>query len=719
MKLNTYKEEDEFPDDLMRSKIDEFSETIKAQMSEVEPVFLQLGQDMQNIYSDSACLTDIITKSADIVGNQSKGSFINHIHNIVSDLLKELKNCHETVSVNKIHMDSSTGELETLCKICTSLAKTARFLNVVGLNIDVESCRSNESKNMFLGFGGEVKELAHKIGVIADIIYTDSKSVETTQVSGIAAINANLQKLSILSQSAEDSVSYALEKVEKLTQLAYTTLDNAANHSQEIQNKIAEIVMSIQFHDIVRQKLEHVISAFDDCIKLLNHDKSEESDKNREDSYINSSTYKDELDSGKKDLDNSKKDLDRRHAKLYFVLKIQSAQLEHIISELNTVNSDLKKAFKGIDDKTELMMDYVASSDSTINKVDKTETTEANKITLNVASNKTQSNRTVINKKTAQFGESAKLGQYAQSGKSSQSGQELKKEFDSIKKELENLKILRNHGQSISVEMMESIKRTSLIVSGLTEHIAKVNSINMNLQYKALNAIIMTSKLGEKGRTLEVLAREVRLISLDSNEFMEQIVKTLEKVKEITGNLKKINEDSSYQLNGVNGDNLATSGISDELSQSLDNTLNQISTTIISYQENIDHSVEMSHKLRQNIEKVRKQVDSVAKWAKDTNIIKEQVDDIVKQIEPIILSMDKSILVEFESIAKRYTMESERKVHHQTSMRSYGDNAHINFDKQNLKHSRKNADNTNSQETQIDNEQDNLNDEFDDNVELF
>ncbi|MBF0573412.1 MAG: hypothetical protein HQK69_06585, partial [Desulfamplus sp.] len=396
MKLTTNEKEDQFPDDLMLSKIGEFSETIKAQMSGVEPVFLQLGQDMQNIYSDSANLTDIITRSANIVGNQTEGNSIHHINNIVSDLLKELKNYYETISANKMHMESGTGEFERLCKICTGLIKTARFLNVVGLNIDVESCRSTESRNMFLGFGVEVKELAHRIGVIADIIYTDSKSVESTQISGLAAINANLQKLSTLSQSAENSVNYALEKVEKLTQLAYTTLDNAANHSQEIQNKIAEIVMSIQFHDIVRQKLEHVISAFDDCTKLLSYDKSDESGKNIGHSYINSSTYK--------------KDLDKRHAEIYFILKIQAAQLKHIISELNTVNTDLQKAFSGISDKTDRMMDYVASSASTI---DKKEITSSNKFSLNAASNTTQSNRTVINKKIGQ------------------SGKELKKEFES------------------------------------------------------------------------------------------------------------------------------------------------------------------------------------------------------------------------------------------------------------------------------------------------
>lgn len=607
MKCNKDSNTNKFSVSLMQNKMHEFTEAIKSQMSKIEPVFLLLGQDMQNSYCDSAQLTETIEQSADILGNKTEGTLVNQIQNILNGLLDELKDCRDIITDNAANMGSSTDEITTLSQICTGLTKIGRFLNIVGMNIDVESCRSMESKNMFHGFGGEVKELAHKIVGIADRIDVDSTAVQSKRISGVSTVKTSLQELSTLSSSGEKSVRHAMDEVERLTQFSYTTLENAATHSQAIQKQVGDIVMAIQFHDIVRQKLEHVISAFEDCKTLL-------------------------------DQNGSEHDLQSMHAQIYFILKVQSAQLSQITSELNTVHNNLEQAFTRINDKTDQIMDDIVGS-----------------------------------------------------GMDKKEANELEHQFDSIKKALENLKELRTHGQQMAKRMMESIKETSSIISGLSQYTSQVSSININLQYKALNAIIMTSKLGEKGRTLEVLAREVRLISLNSNELMEQTVKTLKAVTEMTGNLKELNVDNADQT-------------SDSLTLSLESTLKQITTTLKTYEEKRSLSVSMAEKLGKNIQKTKKRVSFISKWAEDIRTIQTQINGILGQIQPLILSMDKKILIEHENMAKRYTMESERKVLLQTSVT---DSSCLNEDKPE----------SHSQDNHSARNQDD--DDLDDNIELF
>ncbi|MBF0234322.1 MAG: hypothetical protein HQK65_14980 [Desulfamplus sp.] len=638
----------EFPDRLMQTKMHEFAEAIKNRMSKVEPVFLRLGNDLQNIYADSGELTDIITRSADTVGSQTEGSLINHIQTVVDDLINELKDCTETIKANTVHMASSTGELEKLCQACNGLTKISRFLNIVGMNIDVESCRSVESKNVFQGFGGEVKELAEKIGVIADHIYSDSKSVQSAQQSGVSTTRSSLEKLSTLSGSAEESVRHAMDKVERLTRMSYSTLDSAVNHSNEIQKQVGDIVMGIQFHDIVRQKLEHVTSAFEDCKRLST---MEEAVQINTDFFENNNTDLNDaknkkIQSREKQSTGQSRNLHRGHAQAYFILKVQAAQLGHIISELNKVHANLVKAFTGIKDKTDLLMNCVVGS-----KMDKKE------------------------------------------------GKDLEHEFDSLSKELKSLSKLHSHGQDMSETMMKSIKNTSSIISGLSKYTDQVNSININLQYKALNAIIMTSKLGVKGRTLEVLAREVRLISLNSNEHMEQILESLKAVTDITSHLKELNENGSGQISGT-------------LSVSLDNTVTRITDTLVKYQESRALSVSMSEQLGKNIDRIRKQVDFIAQWADDIGTVHNQLNVILDKIQPLILSMDKDILVEFQNIEKRYTMESERIVHQQASSVS---DENLDEDSTDIELFDSSSESS-SDESRSENNQD---DEFDDNIELF
>lgn len=644
----------------------EFAEAIKLQISNIEPVFLQLGQDMQHIYFESGELTDIITRSADTIGAKSEGGLIQHIQVIVSDLLNELKDYRETITLNTSHMSSSTGELQTLCQICAELTKITRFLNVVGMNIDVESCRSVESRNMFQGFGGEVKDLAKKIGEIAEHIYSDAKSVQATQLSGVADVKKSLEELFALSESAESGVRHAMHKVETLTHLSYSTLDNAAAHSEEIQKQMGDIVMSIQFHDIVRQKLEHIVSSFEDCQQLLTQNTSVQMDQDATPENKNI-TEKKKADSSekrhlffksKKDNKNHKSSSVRKeHVQIYFILKIQAAQLSRISSELNTVYKDLKKAFTNINDKTGSL-----------------------------------------------------TGDVAGSGMEKKEARELENQFKSIKKALENLKRLRDHGQKISSTMMTSIKNASSIISGLSQYTDQVKSININLQYKALNAIIMTSKLGEKGRTLEVLAREVRLISLNSNELMGKTVNTLRTVTELTANLKELKKDKNEERSEI-------------LSLSLDDSVNQLSSILENYQKNTDRSVTMSQKLGEDIEKIRERLDFIRQWADDIEAIDNKLNRLIDSIQPLILSMDKETLIEFETISKRYTMESERVVHNQMSVAkkdqilSTDQGNNPLFEQQALEHDSKHE---SGQTAEPDNnDEDEQDDEFDDNIELF
>ncbi len=623
MKLNTLissKDKDQFSGEFILSTINKLQETIKANVSKTEPVFLRLGHDMQQIYSDSVALTQIITDSADAIGSQTEGSLNFHIESIVIELLKELKDCEKIITENTVYMESSNSKLEQLCHICTGLNKLSRFLNIIGMNIDCESCRSVESKNLFEGFGVEVKELAHKMGIIANQVYDDAKSVESNQISGIESIRSRLVKLSTLSESAQKGVLYAMEKVEKLTQISYSTLESAAVHSEDIQRQIGDIVMALQFHDIVRQKLEHVISAFEDCNKLL--------------SEIGSQEILDNIVKGKQQND-IPKELQKDCAKIYFILKVQAAQLNQIIIELNQVHSKLENSFSQIDSKTlSLMADVVGSS---MGKRDE---------------------------------------------------KELEKEFESIGKELDNLKTLRSHGEGLSAEMMESIKNTSMVISGLSQYTDKVKDININLHYKALNAIIMTYKLGSKGRTLKVLAKEVRLSSLNSNEQMEQIVEALTSIVDITGNLKGVIQNGSEQTTS-------------SLSLSLDNILNKISDTMRRYQESKSQSVKMSKELGKSIESIRKRVDFISQWAEDIDTSNSELNTLVSQIEPLILSMDMDILVEVENLTKRYTMESERIVHNLASSIST------------------NNQNEDEPKNQSDSHSQTDNDEFGDNIELF
>ncbi|MCG8688195.1 MAG: hypothetical protein MI892_25190 [Desulfobacterales bacterium] len=575
--MNRIDQMTDYPESGVSSLVPDLTQSLDAGLQAIESKFENLGQNLQMVYAESEILTNGIMTSVDSMTDKSKDGLMHHIEAIVNSSLLSLSGCRDTISGSLGRITAGTGHLTQLCSICEKMKKSAAFLNIVGLNIGVEGSRSNEATEMFGDFGLEIKSLAENIGNISETIYSDSKTVQADSLTVHKDITGSMDAFNTLSDSTKQAVQLATQEMETIGQLASRTLEKAGDHSREISRLIGEIVMSIQFHDIARQQVEHIISALNDAVSLLEQQSQ---------------------DSNEEQVEKA----DQTKGRVYSVLALQAAQLKQVITEGQQVYENIQSSFEQIGHEVDQLVKNISASRS-------------------------------------------ERGQRA----------DLEQDVKAFQAELEKLLHLLAEGNDLEEKIRKTMDRSSEAVSTLSQYTDQVNNINIDLQYKAINAIIMTSKLGEKGATLEVLAKNVRDLSNESNALVEEVLGIIKVITELSQGAAGPNS-AEHE-----GNTIETASLDIDLAEGI----SRISDAFEQYQKNSSGAGERSGAIMDTIGNISHELDFFPEWLQGCTTDLETLETLLESLNVWKDFAKDGALDTVDDIALRYTMESERRIHEQ------------------------------------------------------
>lgn len=287
----------------------------------VEPLFLRVGEELQEIHSGALELTQEALKSVELIGGQPGKAVLPRVRGLAEDSLKQLETYQEQVSWNLRHTEVIAEKLDDLYRMCEETRKISAYLRVVGLNIGIESSRSVESTDMFGVVVEEIRGFSEKVTRIADEICDDAKAAKKMQTSARGEMNKGLDELGRLGWDAKQSLKEAVTKIEALMESSRVALSHAGHHSQEIAMQVGRVVVEIQFQDNMNQRIDHITHAFNDVVSLCR-----EAEKKGE----SRATARERLNTA------------------HSILTLQAAQLKQVISEIEQVHQNASGAFDRI-----------------------------------------------------------------------------------------------------------------------------------------------------------------------------------------------------------------------------------------------------------------------------------------------------------------------------------------------------------------------------------
>ena len=278
--------------------------------SNTEEEFLAIGSSLNNFYSRVADISKNASSSADLILGKE-----------ISRAIGDFKDLQGRVDsyLGRIEgeMNQCMGKLREILKMIISINKPARdlkdmaqMLQMLAVSTRIVTVNLSRRDAGFSALSDNIKSMSRLINLKSSDILKQTKSLGHLVNNAIATLRKLEDRQSVLAGDIFNNTTLGLS--------AITNMKNRSNDaagitnliseiSDEISGNISEIMVSLQFHDITRQKIDQSVNIMRSSIDDSLHEKPEfEEDESRITDILGSClSLKSDLDLVKEELLNA------------------------------------------------------------------------------------------------------------------------------------------------------------------------------------------------------------------------------------------------------------------------------------------------------------------------------------------------------------------------------------------------------------------------------
>ena len=236
----------------------------------------------------------------------------------------ETQSAQQTAADLCSNLSSMITLMDSVAKSSHTLEKSGLFLHVIGINTGIECARHTQMEAMFKVVSKDTIFLAEQIRKATETLLDQTVKAKADQQQTLLGAQKHIASLDELARNSKQATETALGKVSELIDYSISMVNEAERMAVKITSEINCVVMGIQFHDNLRQRIEHVNHALLETEALLD-DSAEE---------IICNTYL--------SVELQKAQLDNLIGELGTLYSTQSQALTNIIKEVSTLETRLK-----------------------------------------------------------------------------------------------------------------------------------------------------------------------------------------------------------------------------------------------------------------------------------------------------------------------------------------------------------------------------------------
>lgn|GEM_PF-4369057 len=234
-----------------------------------EADFLHLGDQIQICARGSSSFKNQLSILYDSILGADGNAPLYMASKLLNAHLSELDSMQGMLKNGIKHLMETQSGMAHLMRECATMLQQANYFSVLGLNIRIQAIAIPGAEIEF----NAVSTTTRKIGVDIQAINREVQDVGQRAIQSMAQTKMSCDKelLRIREGLKENTRNLASlnESTDLLRQSARRGWETVRESSLQITQQISSLVMDVQFHDRLSQRMEHTTASLLDCVAFL------------------------------------------------------------------------------------------------------------------------------------------------------------------------------------------------------------------------------------------------------------------------------------------------------------------------------------------------------------------------------------------------------------------------------------------------------------------
>ena len=209
----------------------------------------------------------LVEKISALAANDSgKPGFATESARLVQGFIDSITDANESNTELVYKLNEMDRQFSSVYKLLNEIDGISQQTNLLALNAAIEAARAGEVGRGFAVVADEVRTLSQRSTQFSDEIRDRFEQVKATVVEAGRVVGKLASRDINLSLTSKDRLSDMIREVDNSNEFIATQLQKASNISEQISQKVALAVQSLQFEDMTNQ----LIGLMQKRLSLLN-----------------------------------------------------------------------------------------------------------------------------------------------------------------------------------------------------------------------------------------------------------------------------------------------------------------------------------------------------------------------------------------------------------------------------------------------------------------